>query len=116
MVKKINIGRLSRLMKRKKGINLVDVMAEEIHQNIHIKGAVNIPYSKMDDPYAFAGLNPKAVIVTYSIDYDCPVSRLAAIKIRESGFKKVFYYQGGLKEWLEANMPLVRSDASSEPR
>jgi len=103
MVKKINIRSLSRRI-RKKNIQLVDVMAEEIHQNVHIHGAINIPFARLDHD-AVKKLDPQKVIVTYSIDYECPVSRIAAQKLKKSGFRKVFYYPGGLREWLEAGLP-----------
>jgi rhodanese-related sulfurtransferase len=111
MIKKINIRNLSRRI-RKRDLQLVDVMAEEIHRNIHIRGAINIPFSKLDHD-AVRKLDPKVSIVTYSIDYECPVSRLAAQKLKKSGFKKVLYYQGGLKEWLEAGLPVEKKDENS---
>ena len=109
MAKKISIRRLSAMLKKKEVI-LVDVMAEEIHQKIHISGAINIPFTKLEhDCYIL--LDPRAVIITYSIDYDCPVSRFAADKLKELGFQRVFYFPGGLKQWLEANLPVVKSAA-----
>jgi len=90
-------------------VTLVDVMDETIHDNIHIKDSINIPYSSLEH-LAFKKLDPKDVIVTYSIDYECPVSRLAAEKLREFGFVKSFYYPGGLTEWIEAGLPVVRQN------
>ncbi len=106
MVRKINIHRLSQNI-RKRDVQLVDVMAEEIHQNIHIRGAINIPFARIDSD-AIKKLDPKKAIVTYSIDYDCPVSRIVAQKLKKSGFRHVLYYQGGLKEWLEAGLPVFK--------
>ena len=108
--KKITIRRLKKLIEKKKGITLVDVLAEEIYEKIHIKGSINIPYTRLDHD-AFTKLDPRKIIITYSIDYECPVGRLAALKLREFGFRKVYYYPGGLKEWLEADLPVVRSES-----
>ncbi len=112
MISKMNLSSLSARMKEHSVI-LVDVMDEEIHRNIHIKGAINIPFSKLEHD-AFIKLDPKDVIVTYSIDYDCPVSRFAAKKLWEFGFRKVYYYPGGLKEWLEASFPVVKSKSAAK--
>jgi rhodanese-related sulfurtransferase len=107
MVKKIKLKDLKNRL-QKKETTLVDVMADEIYQNIHIEGALNIPFSRLEHD-AYILLDPKDIIITYSIDYDCPVSRIAAEKLRESGFRRVYYYRGGLKEWLEADLPVFRS-------
>jgi rhodanese-related sulfurtransferase len=91
---------------------LVDVLAEEIHDKIHIKGSINIPYSRLEHD-AFKKLDPTDMIITYSIDYECPVSKFAAEKLQEFGFRKTYYYPGGLKEWLEASLPVVKSESST---
>jgi rhodanese-related sulfurtransferase len=87
---------------------LVDVMAEEIHNHIHIEGSINIPFERLEYD-AYRKLDPNDVIVTYSIDYECPVGRLAAQKLNKFGFPKTYYYSGGLKSWLEANLPVVKT-------
>jgi 3-mercaptopyruvate sulfurtransferase SseA len=92
----------------------VDVLAEEIHEKIHIKGSINVPYTWLEHD-AFKILAPKNLIVTYSIDYEWPVCKMAAIKLREFGFRKAYYYPGGLKEWLEASLPVVRSEVKRHP-
>jgi rhodanese-related sulfurtransferase len=92
---------------KKGNITIVDVMDDTIHENVHIKDSINIPFCSLEH-LAFKKLDPKDVIVTYSIDYECPVSRLAAKKLNEFGFKKTYYYPGGLKEWVEADLPVVR--------
>ena len=111
MVRKVSLLSLPKMLK-KEDVILVDVMDEEIHQNIHIKGAVNIPYLKLEYD-AIKKLDPGSVIVTYSIDYDCPVSKLAAKKLRRCGFRKVYYYPGGLQEWLEANLPVEKTESTA---
>lgn len=107
MVKKMNMRRLYKMLK-KKNIILVDVLAEEIYHNIHIEGAINIPFCRLEHD-AVRKLDPRDEIVTYSIDYECPVGKMAAKKLREYGFAKTYYYPGGLKEWLEADLPVVKS-------
>ena len=101
------------MIQKESSITVVDVLAEEIYEKIHIKGSVNIPYAKLEHD-AFTKLDPRKTIITYSIDYECPVSRLAAAKLHEFGFRKIYYYPGGLKEWLEAELPVVRSESIAE--
>ena len=98
------------MIEKESNITVVDVLAEEIYDKIHIKGSINIPYSRLEHD-AFKKLDPKDMIITYSIDYECPVSRLAAEKLHEFGFNKTYYYSGGLREWLEASLPVVRSES-----
>jgi rhodanese-related sulfurtransferase len=107
-IKRMNVSYLSVKVK-KPNVTVVDVMDEEIHKRIHIINAINIPFTRLDYD-AHRLLDPNNEIVTYSIDYECPVSRLAAEKLWDFGFRKVYYYPGGLKEWLEVQLPVVKSE------
>ena len=47
-------------------------------------------------------------IVTYCGGPQCPSSKQAAEKLVTLGYTNVFAYEGGLKDWSEAGLPLVK--------
>lgn len=109
MVKKISLQNL-RTKLDKKQVILIDVLDEHSFEMIHIEGAINIPFSKLDENAVKQQIDPDKEIVVYSIDYDCPVSKIAASKLKNFGYKNVFYYMGGRMEWLEAGYPVIKEE------
>jgi rhodanese-related sulfurtransferase len=108
MIKKIDLKNLKDKIENQQ-VNLIDVLDEESYKKVHIKGAINIPFLKLDKEAVTKQIDPEKEIVVYSIDYDCPVSKIAADKLKKIGYKNVFYYHGGKQEWLEAGLPVVKS-------
>lgn len=88
---------------------LIDVLDPESYEKVHLKGAINIPMERLEDEIKDR-VDLETPIITYGIDYECPVSKMAAEKLEEMGYKNVSYYAGGKKEWLEAQMPVDKKD------
>lgn len=109
MVKKINLKSLRSKLDKNQVI-LIDVLDENSYEKFHIEGAINIPFLKLDENAIKTQIDPNKEIVVYSIDYDCPVSKIAAGKLKNFGYKKVFYYHGGRIEWLEAGYPVIKGE------
>ena len=86
-------------------VHLVEVLEEEEYKASHIKGAENIPLKKIGT-VAKQKFNEKDNVVVYCSDYDCTASPTAAEKLEKLGFKNVYDYQGGKKEWKEAGLPM----------
>lgn len=86
-------------------IYLIEVLDEEEFKKSHIKGAINIPLKKIGTE-AKQRFNEADEIVVYCSNYDCSASPTAAKKLENLGFKNVFDYEGGKKEWKEAGMPM----------
>lgn len=88
---------------------LIDVLDPESYEKVHLKGAINIPMEYLEEEIRDR-VDPDTPIITYSIDYECPISRMAAEKLAEMGYQDVSYYAGGKQEWLEAQMPVDKKD------
>lgn len=88
---------------------IIDVLDPESFAKVHLKGAINIPMEHLEEEIRNR-FDPGTPVITYSIDYECPISRMAAEKLEEMGFRDVSYYAGGRKEWLEAQMPVDKKD------
>jgi rhodanese-related sulfurtransferase len=95
-------------IKRNEFFHLVDVRNTPDYQMEHIVGAVHFLISEMNQEKVEALFNKQDLIVTYSLDIDCPAKNLAANKLADFGFRNVLAYQGSWKDWKEAGYPVER--------
>ncbi len=96
---------LKELQKKKDEVILIEVLDPDQYDDFHIKGAINIPYKKIATE-AEKKFNKEDEIVVYCSDYECESSKIAADKLDDMGYKKVYHYKGGKKEWKEAGLPV----------
>ncbi|MFQ5501761.1 MAG: rhodanese-like domain-containing protein [Phycisphaerae bacterium] len=71
----------------------------------HIPGAVNIDYEKMTPD--MLPENKDQPLVFYCVSRWCPVSKSAAGKAASWGYKNVWAYTGGIKDWKKAGMKVA---------
>ena len=84
---------------------LLDVRDTPDYKKGHIKGALNILISQIENRIkSIAETND--LIITYSKDINCPASGIAAEKLVKLGFTNVIRYKGGWKEWKESKLPV----------
>jgi rhodanese-related sulfurtransferase len=91
--------------------NLINVLPEDAFSKEHIAGSDNV---SVDD----ADFNAKVVelvgdmnrpVVVYCASSDCTASMQAAKKLEKAGFKNVWAYEGGMKDWKDADYPVEGS-------
>lgn len=88
--------------------HLVDVRDTPEYQKEHIVGAVHLLISEMTQEKVEALFNKHDLIVTYSLDIDCPAKNIAAKKLIDFGFRNVLAYQGSWMEWKEIGYPVEK--------
>lgn len=76
---------------------LIDVMPPLYYRDFHIKGAMSIPEKEI--AATVANWPRYRRIVVYCLDKDCDTSRDVAVQLMAMGFKDVFQYGGGKREW-----------------
>lgn len=81
------------------GPKIIDVNEKKIYDDAHIKGAINIPYDKLESETA--NFDKNSLVVTYCTTYECTESHRAAKKLKELGFTNVRIYQGGMNDWYK---------------
>lgn len=82
---------------------LINVLPRESFLEKHIRTSVNVPAGEegfADKVEAIAGSKDRDVVV-YCASFDCDASPRAARKLEQSGFRNVFDYEGGTKDWFE---------------
>jgi len=85
---------------------LVDVRDTLDYQKEHIVGALHLLISDMNQEKLEEMFNKDDLIITYSLDRDCPAKIIAAKKFVEFGYPNVLAYQGSWKEWKESGYPV----------
>ena len=85
------------------GTVVVNVLAPESYDKIHIRGSISIPRSELEAG-RWNELDKGKEIVTHCSSYQCNGSREAAQLLEKHGFN-VRAYEGGMKEWAEAGLP-----------
>lgn len=104
-MKSISIEELKNKLTTEKELILVDVLEETDFKRSHIKGAVNIPLKRIATE-AKKRFDKEDLIVVYCSNYNCSASPTAAKKLENIGFKNVYDYEGGKKEWENAGLPM----------
>ena len=82
---------------------LINVLPKEEFRKAHIRTSVNIPANNeqfVEHVEEVAGGKDRKVVV-YCASFDCDASPHAAEKLEKAGFKHVYDYTGGTKDWFE---------------
>jgi rhodanese-related sulfurtransferase len=78
---------------------LLDVNEPDVYADAHIKGAVNVPFEKVEE--YVKPLNKGTEIVVHCSNYMCGTSTMVWKKLQELGFKNSYAYEGGTAEWYQ---------------
>ncbi len=81
-----------------------DDKAYESYESIHIQGSISIPRGELEAG-RWRELDKSKEIVVHCSSYECSASRKAADFLESKGFN-ARAYEGGLKEWAEAGLPM----------
>lgn len=101
MPKSINREDVKRKIDSGEDFVLIEVLGTKEFMRKHIKGAINIPLREIGRT-ARERFDPEMEIVVYCADAECQASPRAAEKLENLGFKNVYDYEGGKKDWIEA--------------
>lgn len=85
------------------GLAVVNVLPRGAYDVIHIKGSISIPLEELEAG-RWKELDKGKEIITHCSGYGCEKSAAAARILEGQGFD-VKAYEGGIKEWAEADLP-----------
>ena len=102
-VQKLSCDELTKLLNNSK-ITLIDLRTAEEFNSGHIVTAKNL---SLEDIEKFNIKNDNPFVAYARTDSD---ALKAALKFSKLGIQKVFYLEGGIKSWIENNMPLTGED------
>lgn len=83
---------------------VVNVLASPAYEKIRIKGSISMPRMDLESG-RWKELPKSKEIVVHCSSYECGASRMAAEFLEGKGYN-VAAYEGGIKEWAEAGLPM----------
>lgn len=102
----IDTDSLKKLLDAGEAVTVVDARNPEEYQEVHVKGAINIPEKKFSDHVGQLPSDKSARIVFYCNGVKCGKSKRAANKAVELGYGNVLVYDEGMPVWEEKGMPI----------
>lgn len=95
-----------------KNVLFIDARDPEDFELAHIKGAVSIPYEYLEDDWdaMSSGIPEDRPLVIYCSGSECELSLLLGREMAYQGYKSIFIFYGGWREWEHAGLPVERSD------
>jgi rhodanese-related sulfurtransferase len=82
---------------------VVNVLAKDAYERLHIKGSISIPRGELERG-GWERLDKGRQVVVHCSSYSCGASRMAAEFLESKGFD-AWAYEGGIKDWAEADLP-----------
>ena len=108
-MKTITKEELKKMFDENQDFYLADVLSNESYQNKHIKGAINVSIKDGDfSENAKSAFTKEQKIVVYCSNFQCSASTRAAKQLVEMGYKNVYEYEGGLKDWEDAGFEMAQ--------
>lgn len=92
---------------------LVDVLTHEHFLRVHLPGAINIPVNLLRD-LAPLVLGQHDQIIVYCANFQCHASPTAARILMQLGYADVLDFAGGILDWEEGSLPVVREKNPSQ--
>ena len=86
-------------------IVLVETLGPKYYEDAHLPGAINIPHTEVDELAPTMLPDRSAEVVVYCSNRACQNSPQAARKLAALGYKKIYDYEEGKQDWIEAGLP-----------
>jgi len=89
--------------------HLWNVLGREYYKpESNIPGSKWVPVDEVASKVKEFNVGKDDLVVTYCGGFQCPASKQAAEKLVSLGFTNVQAYEGGLQDWAEGGLPLVK--------
>ncbi|MBA3013855.1 MAG: rhodanese-like domain-containing protein [Proteobacteria bacterium] len=103
----LNTTELKQLLDQKGSeITVVDARNAEEYQEVHIKGAINIPEKIFAENVGLLPTDKTRQIVLYCNGIKCGKSKKAAKKASDMGYTNIQVYAEGMPVWEEKGLPI----------
>jgi polyisoprenoid-binding protein YceI/rhodanese-related sulfurtransferase len=99
------ISRQDVAAKIEQGARVVEALPPEYHRDVHLPGAANLPHDRVDELADSVLPDKHAEIIVYCSNTACQNSTQAARRLTELGYTRVFDYEAGKQDWIEAGLP-----------
>jgi rhodanese-related sulfurtransferase len=107
-VKTIDRHELKAKIDRSDAFVLLETLAPEHFQHVHLPGARNAPLDRVKELAPVLIPSKDTEVVTYCAGPKCHASADAARALVALGYTNVRHYAGGKQEWTAAGLPVER--------
>jgi rhodanese-related sulfurtransferase len=107
-VKTIDRHELKAKIDRTDSFVLLETLAPEHFQHVHLPGARNAPPDRVKEFAPVLIPSKDTEVVTYCAGPKCHASADAARALAALGYTNVRHYSGGKQEWTTAGLPVER--------
>jgi len=97
------------------GLIMVEALGPSYFEDAHLPGALNLPHDQVDDLAPEVLPDKDAEIVVYCSNLACQNSVRVSRRLVELGYTRVFEYEEGKQDWIEAGLPVEVSIKSEAP-
>jgi rhodanese-related sulfurtransferase len=89
---------------------LVDARDAAVYADGHLPGALSLPLGEVEGklPAFLQKVAVEKTLVAYCNGYGCPDSFDLGLRLIREGYRDVRVYEGGLPEWRDAGLPVVK--------
>lgn len=102
----VTTNELKKMLDTNTEMVVVDARNSEEFQEVHIKGAINIPEKQFSEHLDLLPTDKSTRIIFYCNGVKCGKSKKAAQKAVEIGYSNIFVYAEGMPVWEEMGMPI----------
>lgn len=92
---------------------LVEALPAGNYESGHLPGALSLPHDQVDELAPALLPDKDADVVVYCANGPCANSGIAARRLEQLGYRRVFDYNLGKQDWVEAGLPLETSERSA---
>lgn len=108
----ISREQLKERIDRGDNVVVVEALGPAYYEDAHLPGARNLPHDQVDE---FAGTlipDKDQTVVVYCSNLACQNSVIASKRLVQLGYTKVFEYEEGKQDWIEAGLPVETGAAA----
>jgi rhodanese-related sulfurtransferase len=107
MIPTISREELKAKIDRKDDFVLVETLPATAYLMVHLPGAINLPFDRVEELGPSLLADKAAEIVVYCATPTCTASEDTARKLIDLGYTNVKDYAGGKQDWIEAGFSVA---------
>ena len=109
----MNVQELHRWREEGRDFVLVDTLPPSAFEKAHLPGAINIMSDEILARAPDELPDKTRDVVVYCASARCKRAGLSAERLERLGYRNVYHFVGGKRDWREAGLPLEGSDRDS---
>ncbi|WDV51183.1 rhodanese-like domain-containing protein [Streptomyces coeruleorubidus] len=86
-------------------VTVLEALPESYYKEAHLPGARNLPLDEVDALAPELVPDKQTEVIVYCTGVTCPNSGIAANRLAELGYERVYTYEAGKEDWTGAGLP-----------